>query len=173
MIEHVESKDEVAKLAPSKAAPSKAEVAKAANRVKKALGVKLKVVQGGKSKLKPKGKVIKVRGHVVPLKKKIIIGEPGKCTKCGTKVPGKGRWCKPHYKERRKVQLKANNKVWHSRVKAGVAGHHKIYDGKLTRWAQKAPAEARAYAKAQASYGEQKGMEQVEQLAKTALKRLQ
>jgi hypothetical protein len=51
--------------------------------------------------------------------------------------------CMKHKKEIRKVQLAANNVVWHKRVKAKTADHHIVYtyDGKqkLSKWARAHP----------------------------------
>lgn len=60
------------------------------------------------------------------------------CQKKGCKNPPKSKrskWCRPCYKERRKLQLKKNNVVWRDRVAKGKAGHHVVYRNKPTEWA--------------------------------------
>lgn len=76
---------------------------------------------------------------------------PGVCCYRGcdnaTTVP-QAKWCKMHKKEVKAIQVAANNERWKRRVAMGVAGHHLVYDGQPTPWAQENPRQALMIARA-------------------------
>lgn len=124
----------VKKERPIKATYSSKPVAKKAAAPVKAASPKVGTKKGKGKKVE---KIRKPGPAMQKLAAKIKLKfEPGECRVrgCNKKTVGL-KWCPKHKKIIRKMQLKANNAVWHKRVKAGTADHHVVYKKHATVWA--------------------------------------
>lgn len=149
----------------------RADVAKKAVKVAKKALAKVKearkAVAKGEASRRQKQKVTKVRKQDKARQKKARADRPkkpkgpayaefknkfraeivqGQCRfkGCTTKPASKRAvTCQTHKKEYRKVQLALNNVKWRKRVEQGEAGHHVIYNRRVTEWALQNPVAAR------------------------------
>lgn len=117
--------------------------------VKKPEAKPVKVAKKSKAKTKVKKRKVlpRIKGPAVhALKFKEGKRHQGQCDIVGcmskSRTPRAFR-CAKHQLDVRTAQLKANNVTWQKRVKAGTAGHRRVYHGEPTTWADAQAAKKR------------------------------